>query len=82
MHWPHFDLHGILLDLREDIGQIKGHLESNTSRLDRIEERVNRQRQVRLTDVMPALVGIVVLLLAAAGKMDWNTAVGLLSSAR
>lgn len=83
MRWLPFDLHGILLEIREDIGWIKSRLQSNTERLDRIESRVYRKREpFQVSDLMPALWGIAVLALAASGKIEWAAVAGLLSPGR
>ena len=78
MHWPQFDLHGILLNIREDIGAVKARLEANTERLDRIEKRVDGER-LSLSDFLPYLPGAIVLTLWATGRIDAAAVVGLLS---
>lgn len=78
MHWPPFDLHGILLDIREDLGAVKSRLEANTERLDRIEDRVNKQA-LKLSDIVPFVPGIIVLVLWLTGRIDTAALVALLS---
>jgi hypothetical protein len=78
MPWPTFDIHGILAAIHRDLGWIKGQLAANTERLDRIEIRVDQQRQ-RWTwqDVQPWVVGAIILGSAASGKLE--SVLGLLA---
>jgi hypothetical protein len=78
MHWPQFDLHGILLDIREDLGAVKARLEANTERLDRIEDRVDRSGP-KLSDLVPFIPGVIVLTLWLTGRIDTAALVALLS---
>ena len=76
MSWPNFA--EMILDIRQALGRIEGRLSANTERLDRIEDRINKTK-AKFPDLAPYLYGLVILGLAAAGKIDWGAAAGLLS---
>jgi len=73
MHWPRFDLHALLAEIHRDLGWIRGQLEANSERLDRIESRVDQSRQQHRwtwADVQPWVIGAVILASAASGKLE------------
>ena len=76
MPWPSFE--SLILDLHRAIGEIRGLLEANTERLDRIEAQQNKDR-IKWSDLLPFLPGSIVLVLWLTGRIDTHALVGLLS---
>jgi hypothetical protein len=72
MPWP--GIEHIILDLHSRLGEICGMLQAHTKRLDRIEDRLNKDK-IRFPDIMPYLLGLLVLGLTALGRNDLAQAV-------
>ncbi len=82
MSWPGFEQ--ILWQIQHELGEIRGLLYSNrqeyTERLDRIEERLNRGRHqwqwhALIPALMPALFGVVLVIMVLTGRMAMQDAV-------
>jgi hypothetical protein len=83
MSWPGFEQ--ILWQIQHELGEIRGLLYSNrqeyTERLDRIEERLNKDRlhwRDILPSIMPALFGVALLIAVIMGKVTLLQAVSQL----
>lgn len=72
MSWPAIET--VVMELYRLLGQIDGKLDANTDRLDRIEERIDRER-IKLGDLLPLIGGGLILVLTLWGKPDLATAV-------
>ena len=76
MSWPSFE--ALLWEIQGRLGAIEAILHSNrdeyTERLDRIEDRLNRDR-MRLGDLLPLLAGLLILGLTIWGKPELAAAV-------
>jgi len=79
MSWPSFE--ALLWEIQGRLGAIEAMLHSNrdeyTERLDRIEERLNRDK-LKLSDLLPLLGGALILVLTLWGKPELAGAVASL----
>lgn len=63
-------------EVHRSLGRIEGTLEAHGERLDRIEDKVDSNRdKIRAKDFLSYLPGLIVLGLAVLGKMSWSDAV-------
>lgn len=79
MTWPSFE--SMMLQVHRDLGCIKGQMAARdkafNQRLNRIEDRLNKDR-IRWADLAPYVYGLVILGLALSGKIEWAAVAGLL----
>jgi hypothetical protein len=83
MSWPPFEQ--LLWQIQAELGAIRAMLHSNreeyTERLDKIEDRLNRDRinwRDLLPALMPAILGIILVVLVISGRMTMQQAVSTL----
>lgn len=76
MPWPSFE--DLLWRLHAEIAELRGLIHSHSDRMDKLEQRQDKD-QIKWSDLLPFLPGGIVLVLWLTGRVDTAALVGLLS---
>lgn len=66
----------VLLEIKGDLGEIKGAVKQIDNRVERLEKHHDRQ-PARVQDLTPLLWGALAMALASSGKIPWSAVLDL-----